>query len=125
MTATQIVFEDMTPSEAVEAAAAKEIEKLEKYFDGIVRARVVISEPHRHHRQGSLFSVRVTLAVPGDELVISHEHPKHAAHQDVYVALHDAFNAMRRKLEDYVRRIRLQVKTHPQRPHGPKSVRID
>ena len=115
---TQIVFEDMAPSDAVETAAANELEKLEKYFDGIVRARVVISEPHRHHHQGSLFAVRITLAVPGEELVISHEHPKHAAHQDVYVAMHEAFNAMRRKLEDYVRRMRLQVKTHDQRPRG-------
>src|SRR5262245_59921056 len=37
---------------------------------------------------------------------------KHAAHEDVYVAIRDAFNAAGRKLQDHARRRRGKVKAH-------------
>ena len=43
-------------------------------------------------------------------MVEHHEPSKHAAHEDVYVTLRDAFNAAGRKLQDYVRRRRGKVK---------------
>src|SRR4030095_15113929 len=42
----------------------------------------------------------------------SHEPSKHAAHEDVYVAIRDAFNAAGRKLQDYARRHSGAVKVH-------------
>jgi len=44
-------------------------------------------------------------------------HDKHA-HEDVYVAIRDAFNAAGRKLEDFVRRHRQDVKHHEAPSHG-------
>jgi cold shock CspA family protein len=51
--------------------------------------------------------VRIDLKVPGGEIVVNHDH-----HQDVYVALRDAFAAARRRLEDVLRRTRGEVKAH-------------
>ena len=46
------------------------------------------------------------------------------AHEDVYVAVRDAFDAARRRLEDYVRRRHLQVKFHEEMPRG-RIVRLE
>ena len=51
-------------------------------------------------------------------MVEHHEPSKHAAHEDVYVALRDAFSAAGRKLQDYVRRRRGKVKAHEAAPRA-------
>src|SRR3546814_20932899 len=43
---------------------------------------------------------------------------RNQAHEDVYVALRDAFNAARRRLEDHSRKQAGRVKTHEVPPHG-------
>jgi cold shock CspA family protein len=44
--------------------------------------------------------------------------PKDHAHEDVYVAIRDAFDAAVRRLEDHVRERRGKVKTHEEPLHG-------
>ena len=44
-----------------------------------------------------------------------------APHKDVYVAIRDAFKAMRRQLQDYVHCLRHDVKTHHPAPHAKVS----
>ncbi|MGB1548585.1 MAG: HPF/RaiA family ribosome-associated protein, partial [Alphaproteobacteria bacterium] len=43
---------------------------------------------------------------PGKELVVTHSGPKDHAHEDVYVAIRDAFGAAARQLEDHARKLR-------------------
>jgi ribosomal subunit interface protein len=108
----QITFHNMAQSDAVAAKVRERAQKLEKYFDGIVSCRVSIERPHHHHDDGNQFRVRVELGVPGEKLVANREPDAHHAHTDVYVAIRDAFNAVRRQLEDYTRELRGQVKAH-------------
>jgi len=44
--------------------------------------------PHQHKNQGKLFNVRIDIGVPGSEIVVNRDQ-----HEDVYVALRDAFDA--------------------------------
>jgi cold shock CspA family protein len=60
----------------------------------------------------------VEVGVPDTRLVSSREPDEHHAYTDVYVAIRDAFDSMRRQLEDYARRRRRQVKAHEAPPHG-------
>jgi cold shock CspA family protein len=55
---------------------------------------------------------------PGTEVHGRREPSKHAAREDLYVAIRDAFNAARRKLQDYARRS-LAIKLHEPPAHGP------
>lgn len=103
----QIVVRDMPPSEAVEARIREKAQKLESFYDRITSCRVVVDLTQRHQHQGKLHSVRIDLSVPGAELVVNR-----VEHEDVYVAIRDAFNAIGRKLEDFSRRQRGDVKTH-------------
>jgi ribosomal subunit interface protein len=108
----QISFRDVPPSEAIEAKVRERVAKLERYYDRIMGCRVVIEAPHRRHHQGKLYHVRVDLTVPGGELIVRRDRGEHHAHEDVYVAIRDAFDAARRCLEDYARRQRGEVKAH-------------
>jgi cold shock CspA family protein/ribosome-associated translation inhibitor RaiA len=139
-TPLQITFRNMPRSDAIEENVREKAAKLESLYDGITSCRVIVEAPHRHHYKGKAYVVRIDLVVPGDELVInrapkrldaakanhpeeleknlaeSHEPSKHAAHEDAYVAIRDAFNAASRKLQDYARRRRGEKKIHQPAP---------
>ncbi len=117
----QITFRGMGPSDAVEANIREKAEKLEGFAEHITSCRVIVEEPHKHHLKGRLFSVKIDITLPGEEIVASRHPDKHRAHEDVYVAIRDAFQAAHRQLEDYVRRRRAEVKTHEAPPHGAIS----
>jgi cold shock CspA family protein/ribosome-associated translation inhibitor RaiA len=109
----EITFRDIEHSDAVEARIRDWVDKLERVYDRITRCEVVIGQPHHRHRKGNSFSITVRLTVPGGEVVSSHDPGPEGAHEDVYVALRDAFHAAKRQLEDHVRtRLRRDVKVH-------------
>ena len=111
----QISFRNMEPSPAVEARIRKKAAKLERFHDRIVGCTVVVEAPHRHHHKGKLYSVHVDISVPGKDLVIGRAKPLDHAHEDVYVAIRDAFDAAVRRLEDQARKMRGDVKTRVRR----------
>jgi ribosomal subunit interface protein len=112
-TPLQITFRDLESSAAVEANIREKAAKLEQYYDHIMSCRVVVEAPHAHQHQGRLYQVLIDLGVPEGELVVSREHHhKDHAHEDVYVAIRDSFDAMKRQLEDYARKRRGDVKRH-------------
>lgn len=115
----QITFRNVEPSEAIEARIRKEAKRLERFYDRIMGCRVVVELPHKHHHKGNLYHVRIDLTVPGGELVVNREPAQHQAYRDLYVAIRDAFDAVQRQLEDYVRRQRGDVKTHEVPSHLP------
>ena len=86
--------------------------KLERFYDRIMGCHVVLEAPHQHHRKGQIYSVTVDLKVPGGELVAESGGVDHA-HEDLRVAIRDAFDALARRLEDYARRQRGEVKSRP------------
>lgn len=108
----QVTFKEMEPSDAIEKWVEEHVAKLEKFYTPIIRCHVLIEAPHRHSRHGRLYGVRVDITVPGDEVVVSQQGPKDHAHEDVYVALRDAFHAARRQLQDVARKQRQEVKRH-------------
>jgi ribosomal subunit interface protein len=103
----QITIRDVEHSEALEAHIRDKAVKLEEFFDHIMSCRVVVEMPHKHHHQGKQFNVRIDIGVPGNEIVVNRDQS-----EDVYIALRDAFDAAKRQLEDYSRKIRGDVKTH-------------
>jgi cold shock CspA family protein/ribosome-associated translation inhibitor RaiA len=135
----QISFRNMKPSEAVEVRVREEVAKLETFYQGIMHCRVVVELPHRHHKSGDLYHVRIDMTVPGAELVVKREpslqaslrqvdtekqsksYEAHAAHKDVFVVIRDAFKEARRQLQDYARRMRGQTKAHVSQPSGRVS----
>ncbi|MHB8872887.1 MAG: HPF/RaiA family ribosome-associated protein [Myxococcaceae bacterium] len=120
-TPLRITYHQMDSSEALNELIREEVDKLESFFDRIISCRVAIEQPHRHHRQGKHFRVRVDVTVPNEQIVVGRDPAEHAGHVDPRLAVSDAFRAASRKLQDYVRRIRYEVKLHEEPPHGRVS----
>jgi len=97
----QIRFLGLEPSEAVEAAVRDKAAKLERFGPDLTSCRVTIELAHKHQQQGRRFSARIDVTLPGHELTVDRVHD-----EDVYVALRDAFDDIRRRVEDVLRRQR-------------------
>lgn len=108
-----ISFHGMQRSQALEDAVRKKAEHLERFASDIVACRVVVDLLHKHRHQGRPFGVRIDLTIPGHELVVDR-----IEHEDVHVALRDAFDDMGRQLEDVVRQRRGDEKRHARELHG-------
>ena len=109
----QITFHGMNRSEAIETAVREKVQHLERFCADITSCRVGIDVlPHPHH-QGRLYGVRIDLTLTGHELVVDRVEA-----EEVHVALRDAFDDMKRQLEDTVRRRRELARQHPQVPGG-------
>ena len=125
----QITFRNMKRSEAAEGWIAGEVEKLETFYNQLMRCRVTVEVPHRHHKRGWPFHIRVDLTVPGGEIVVKREPSLnararrlgerevkkqtevHIPHKQLRQAINDAFKAAGRRLQDYARRQRGDVKS--------------
>ncbi len=114
----QISYRNIGPSEAIEARVREKAEKLETFFGRITSCRVMIEAQERHRRKGRLYHVRIDITVPGGEIVVSRNPKAKQAHEDVYVAIRDAFDAARRQLDDHSRVRNGKVKFHEVPPHG-------
>ncbi|SRR5712692_2658582 len=112
----QITAHDFSLPAGVEAEIREKAAKLDTYYDGIMRCRVTVDALVGHHHRGGPYTVRIDLTVPGTELVVNRQ-----TDEDLSVAIRDAFDAMRRRLEDYARHQRGAVKTHETAPHARVS----
>jgi len=105
----QITIRDFPHSEALDTLIRGRVEKLDHFYSHIMACRVTVEMPHKHKHQGKSFNVRIDLTLPGGEIVINRD-----AHEDPNVALRDAFDHAKRKLEEYARAQRGDVKAHSQ-----------
>jgi len=94
----QITVRDFPQSEALEARIREKAAKLGEFHPRMTSCRVTVEELHKHHQQGRHFQVSLDVRVPGSEIVVNRAH-----HEDVYVALRDAFDAVKRRLEEVPR----------------------
>ena len=111
----EIVFHNMSSSPALEAEIRERVDKLDRLYEHLIGCRVSVEQLHRRHQTGNLYDVHIDMRVPGDEIVVSRE-PHRAREKftdpDAGVAVRNAFKAAERRLLDYKRRQRGEVKPH-------------
>lgn len=108
----QIAFRGMDPSAAVEEKIRHEADKLEHFSERITGCRVVVEQSHHRHHRGNLFHVSIDVTLPGGELLVNRDPADKHAHEDVYVAVRDSFDAAKRRIADHMQRLRQEVKAH-------------
>jgi cold shock CspA family protein/ribosome-associated translation inhibitor RaiA len=111
----QITARDGELSDTMREEITQRVAKLDTVYDRIMRCKVVVEEPKRHPHEGKMYSVTVVMTVPGAELVTKRE-----LNKDLFVAMRDSFQAARRRLEEFAREQRGEVKNH----EGSPRVRI-
>jgi ribosomal subunit interface protein len=104
----QITYLGLESSDAIDTAARAKADKLDQFHPSIMACKVTIELIAKHQQQGREFAVRIGVTVPNQELHVDRVH-----NEDVYIALRDAFDDMKRQLdelkekaEDAVRRAR-------------------
>jgi cold shock CspA family protein/ribosome-associated translation inhibitor RaiA len=108
----RIAFRNMEPPIGAEDEVRNRAAELERFFDRIIACSVVVEAHHRRHHQGNLYHVRIELIVPEREIVVRREPALHHAHEELHVAIRDAFDAAQRQLQDHAREMRGDIKTH-------------
>jgi ribosomal subunit interface protein len=103
----------MEHSDALEADIRERVAKLEQFHPRMMSCRVAVEETRKHHQQGRQFTIRLDVRVPARQIVVTRDH-----HEDIYVALRDAFDSAKRQLEEVVREKRGDVKVHEVPQHG-------
>ena len=135
----QITYRNMKPSAEVEKWIRAEVDKLDSLYSRVMGCRVAVELPHRHHRKGSPYHIRIDLTVPHGEIVVKREPSLNARarhlgerdtkkrsevkvpHRELRQAINDAFKAAGRRLQDYARRQRGDIKSTTLLPEGRVS----
>jgi len=95
------------------ALVRNKAEGLRKYYSRMTGCRVVIDGPGDRHRSGGPFKVRITLEVPGSNVIVDKQ-----VSEDIESAIRSAFDAARRQLQDYARVQRGDVKSRSEEDAG-------
>ena len=94
----QVVFHNFNQTDAITEAVNKRVEKLKRFCDQIITGRVVLDSPHNNHHKGKVYSVGLEIHTPAIEVRVNQDQHDNHAHEDLYVAIRDAFNAAERQL---------------------------
>jgi ribosome-associated translation inhibitor RaiA len=112
-TPLQIDFQGMDAQETLRMEIVRHVAALEKRYGRITAGRVVVKDPGQHHRTSGLFEVHIHLSLPDrKEVNVGHKPDADERHSDVHSAINDAFGHAQRILEEDVRRMRGDSKTH-------------
>jgi cold shock CspA family protein/ribosome-associated translation inhibitor RaiA len=135
----QVTFRNMKPSKETQEWIRSQAAKLDNLYTQLMGCRVMVELPHRHHRKGNPFHIRIDLTVPRGEIIVKrepslsaqarrlreHEIRKNGElkvpHKDLRQAINDAFRAAGRRLQDYARRQRGDTKNHAPLPEARVS----
>lgn len=107
-----VIARNAKRSRELDAAVRERVARLHRFFDRIISCRVALEGPGAHHQHGR-HTVRIYIKVPTTVLVVNH-----VGDDDMHVAVRKAFDVATRRLEDYARRLRGDVKTPQVIPHG-------
>jgi len=126
----QVTFRNMKHSAELEDWILAGAEKLETFYHRIIGCHVALELPHRHHKKGKHLHIRIDLTLPGKEIVIERESAANrriagygeaaassrprfkSPNADLQLVIHDAFKAAERRVQDFARRRRGDVKRH-------------
>lgn len=115
--APEITYRNFEPSERIRARVGKELGRLESHFPKITACKVLVEGGLGRRRTGDLAQVHLHFVLPGGkEVSVSEMGDEKHAHEDVMVAIRDAFRAAERQLKS--------VQPDPRMEAGVQKTRI-
>lgn len=99
----QVTFRNLDKSDSLDEYTRKKADKLSMYSEKIARCRVTLEAPHRHSTHGTHYSVRISMTIPGHEIVVNSHASIDKSSEDLYAtidaAFEDAATALSRALQ--------------------------
>lgn len=100
-TPLEIEFNGVEKSDALEAKITEKFAKLNRHFSRMTSGRVVVAKPHRHSKGANPFLIKIEVGVPGQPpVLIQSARDDNREHEDIQIALRDAFDAATRRLDE-------------------------
>jgi ribosome-associated translation inhibitor RaiA len=107
----QISFHNMASSEALERRVREHWAKLERRYDEIISARIVLEAAHKQPHKSTL-GISISIGVPGGDIAVKREQRLHEVDDHASWALNEAFRAAERQLKERAQKQRREVKAH-------------
>ena len=123
----QITYRDVMQSDAIDELIREETDRLERFYPRIVSCHVTIERAHRHIPMGAPFHVRIEIALPGGQVTIKadpqarRESDAYGVHKDAALTVREAFRRAKRRIQDFSRLRRGDVKHHEPQARGSVS----
>jgi len=95
----QVTYRGMSRSEALEEKIAERVDKLTKTGERILDAHVSI-EASQPHNNGHVFAVHAVVRTSHGEIVVSNDKDPKGTHEDAYLAVRDAMDALHRRIQE-------------------------
>lgn len=99
-----ITGKELDLTDAIEDYVTKKIGGLEKFFDGIIRADVVVGEVSKRHTKGNDFFAECKLEIPGNDVFAKKEA------SNLYAAIDDLKDLLERELKKHKLKLRSNIK---------------
>ncbi len=108
-----VEFKNIAPSKFIQGDIEKHANQLSRRHRDITGCNVVVNAPHKTGKKGGIYEVHIHVEIPGDVVVVSREPAVNHAHEDLYVAIRDAFGSAEKILASR------EGKRHDRYTHGP------
>jgi ribosome-associated translation inhibitor RaiA len=107
MTQVEVHFHGIEKSDAIEQRVREKIAKLQKHFERMTSCRVGIEAPQRSTPQKpKVYQIKIEIGMPRRKpIVVSHERVGGHANEELGLAIRDAFEAARRKVDGMAAKI--------------------
>lgn len=102
----------MPASEALRAKIEERARRLDRYAEDLLSCAVVVNACEHRHHQGNRYNIRASVTLHDGTIEAGHTPSPDSSHEDAYLAVTHTFDALRRRIEDHVRRRRGDIKAH-------------
>ena len=87
---------NMELTEAIKNYVNEKVGSLEKYYYGILEARVDVGITSKHHQKGDIFRAEVNLEIPQKGVLRAE-----AVREDLYIAINEVKDELQRQLKRF------------------------
>lgn len=109
---TSVTFRGMDVSEALCTKIEERAQRLNRFAEDILSCNVVVNACGHKHHHGNRYNVRASVTLRDCTIETGHTPSPDSSREDAYLAVTHTFDAMRRRIEDHVRRRRGNIKSH-------------
>jgi hypothetical protein len=102
-TTIALTFRHLDRSGSLEHRARKLGSRLERFSERITRCHITLEGADTRCDARTPYLVKIDLVVPGAQIHADSLHVDGAGHEDIYLALRDAFNNAKRQLQELQR----------------------
>jgi ribosome-associated translation inhibitor RaiA len=97
----QATYRSFSPPIKAESRIQQRLKSLERLHQGIQSCALIAEKFHDHQLRGTVYRVAIAAMLSGGETIADHDHHNQHSHEDLFVALDDAFDALERVLKTH------------------------